>query len=111
MRARNRLVTRFRSVATLGQSFTPCAAAMSSFDSTPTRTRFVVAGWLCGLSGILYLDRICMSQAVVPIQRELDLSNTEVSLVLMAFTLAYGIFAVPAGWLGDRYGPRKMLSA
>jgi len=80
-------------------------------EIAPTRTRFVLAAWLCGLSGILYLDRICMSQAVVPIQREFNLSNTEVSLVLMAFTLAYGIFAVPAGWLGDRFGPRKTLSA
>ena len=51
----------------------------STPDLTPTRARFVVAAWLCGLSGILYLDRICMGQAVVPIQRELGLSNTQMS--------------------------------
>lgn len=79
-------------------------------DISPTRARFIVAAWLCGLSGILYLDRICMGQAVVPIQRELGLSNTGMSYVLMSFTLAYGLFAVPAGRWGDKRGPRSVLS-
>jgi ACS family glucarate transporter-like MFS transporter len=79
-------------------------------DISPTRARLVVAAWLCGLSGILYLDRICMGQAVVPIQRELGFSNSEMSLVLMSFTLAYGLFAVPAGRWGDRKGPRSVLA-
>jgi MFS transporter, ACS family, glucarate transporter len=82
----------------------------SELDISPTRARFIVAAWLCGLSGILYLDRICMGQAVVPIQKELGLSNSEMSLVLMSFTLAYGLFAVPVGWWGDRRGPRSVLS-
>lgn len=76
----------------------------------PTRARFVVALWLCGLSGLLYLDRICMSQAVVPIQEELGLTNTQMSFVLMSFTLAYGLFAVPAGSWSDKRGPRAVLS-
>ncbi len=80
-------------------------------DLTPTRARFVVAAWLCGLSGILYLDRICMGQAVVPIQNELGLSNSQMSLVLMSFTLAYGLFAVPVGRWGDKTGPRSVLAS
>lgn len=75
-----------------------------------SRTRFVLVFWLCGLTGILYLDRICMSQAVVPIQAELGLSNTEISYVLMAFTLAYGLFEIPTGRMGDRFGSRKVLT-
>lgn len=77
---------------------------------SPTRARFVVAGWLCGLSGLLYLDRICMGQAVVPIQTELGLTNTAMSYALMSFTLAYGLFAVPTGRLGDTVGPRAVLA-
>ena len=46
----------------------------------------------------------------MPIQHELELTNTEVSYVLMAFTLAYGLFAVPAGRWGDRFGPRTVLT-
>jgi MFS family permease len=78
--------------------------------ATPTRARYVLIAWLCGLSLLLYLDRICMSKAVKPIREELDLSKTEMSYVMMAFTLAYGIFAVPAGQLGDRFGPRIVLA-
>ena len=37
----------------------------------PTRARFVVLGVLCLLSGILYLDRICMSAAIDSIQTDL----------------------------------------
>jgi MFS family permease len=70
----------------------------------------VLAGWLCALAAILYLDRICMSQAVKPIQDELDLSNSEMSYVLMAFTLAYGIFEIPTGRWGDVVGGRAVLT-
>ncbi len=76
----------------------------------PTRTRFTLAFWLCGLSAILYLDRICMAQAVAPIQRELGLSNSEISYVMMAFALAYGLFEIPSGRLGDRLGSRSVLT-
>ncbi|OWK47202.1 MFS transporter [Fimbriiglobus ruber] len=79
------------------------------FDK-PTRARFVLVLWLCGLSAVLYLDRICMSQAVVPIQKELDLSDSEISYVLMAFSLAYGLFEIPTGRLGDRRGSRFLLT-
>lgn len=76
----------------------------------PTRTRFAVLGVLCLLSGILYLDRICISAALDSIQKDLKLSNTEISYVLMAFTLAYGLFEVPTGRWGDRLGARRVLT-
>lgn len=75
----------------------------------PTRARLTAAGWLCGLAGLLYLDRVCMGQALGPIQKELELSNTQMSLAAMAFTLAYGLCAVPAGRWADRVGPRAAL--
>lgn len=70
----------------------------------------VVLGVLCLLSGVLYLDRICISQALPSIREDLNLSNTETSYVLMAFTLAYGLFEVPTGRWGDRYGARRVLT-
>ena len=76
----------------------------------PTRARFVVVAWLCTLAGVLYLDRICMAQALPFIQEEFKLSGTAVAVVLMAFTLAYGLFEVPSGWLGDRIGARSVLT-
>jgi MFS family permease len=76
----------------------------------PTRTRFVVLGVLCLLSGILYLDRICISAALDSIQRDVGLTNKQASYVLMAFTLAYGLFEVPTGRWGDLLGARRVLT-
>jgi sugar phosphate permease len=76
----------------------------------PTRTRVVVLAVLCLLAGILYLDRICLSAALDSIQADLRLTNTECSYVLMAFTLAYGLFEVPTGRWGDRIGGRRVLT-
>lgn len=72
--------------------------------------RYVVLAWLCALSGILYLDRICISAALGRISEELQISNTGGSFVLMAFTLAYGLFEVPTGRWGDAWGARKVLT-
>jgi ACS family glucarate transporter-like MFS transporter len=80
-------------------------------DSAPaSRARYVVVLWLCGMAGVLYIDRICMGQAAEPIQRELRLSDRQLSYVAMAFTLAYGLFEVPTGRLGDRFGGRRVLT-
>jgi len=83
---------------------------MSLPADRPTRARFVLVLWLCGLAGVLYLDRICMAQAARPIADDLGLSNLDLSYVHMAFTLAYGLFEVPTGRLGDRFGSRAVLT-
>lgn len=82
----------------------------SSAPDRPSRARHVLVLWLCGLSSLLYLDRICMSQALKPIRDDLGLSKTEMGYALMSFTLAYGLFAIPAGRLGDTIGPRVVLT-
>ena len=81
-------------------------------DSTsrPTKIRFVVLVLLCSLAFVLYIDRVCISQAAVPIKEELGLSDTQMSFVFMAFTLAYGLFEVPTGHWGDRVGSRAVLT-
>src|SRR5262245_44444071 len=83
---------------------------MSRPGVAPTRVRLLVLVFLCVLMFVLYLDRVCISQAVNNIQDDLDLSNTKMSIVLMAFTLAYGLFEVPTGHWGDRIGARAVLT-
>jgi MFS family permease len=75
----------------------------------PTRVRHGVLLFLCLLSFILYLDRVCVGQATVPIQNELKLTDSQMGWVHAAFTIAYGIFEVPTGHWGDRYGSRGVL--
>src|SRR5262245_41731680 len=81
-----------------------------SLDPRPSRARLTLVGLLCALTFALYIDRVCIAQAVEPIQQELQLSNTQMSYVLMAFTLAYGLFEVPTGRWGDRVGSRAVLT-
>ena len=76
----------------------------------PTRVRYIALGFLCSMAFVLYLDRVCISQALVPMKDEFGLTNTQTSFVLMAFTLAYGLFEIPTGRWGDRYGSRRVLT-
>jgi MFS family permease len=65
---------------------------------------------LCLLSFILYLDRICIGQAARSIREELEISRTKMGFVFGAFTVAYGLFEIPAGHRGDRHGSRRVLT-
>ncbi len=88
----------------------PAHDAVTAASSKMTKARFKVLGVLCLLSGVLYLDRICISAAVDSIQTDLKITNTQTSYFLMAFTLAYGLFEIPTGRWGDRLGARRVLT-
>ncbi len=75
----------------------------------PTNVRYGVLGFACVLSMITYLDRVCMNIIAPYIEKEFSLSDTQLGWLFGAFTLAYSVFEVPTGWLGDRFGPRKTL--
>lgn len=62
------------------------------------------------LSVVTYLDRVCINSAGPEMQRALGLSNAQWGMVLASFLAAYGLFEVPGGWLGDRFGPRAVLT-
>src|SRR5262249_52684293 len=74
------------------------------------RLRYLVLGMLVLLSVVTYLDRICIGVAASDIQKDLDLSDQQWGWVLGAFLLAYGLFEIPSGALGDRIGQRKVLT-
>src|SRR5262245_20663394 len=75
----------------------------------PTRVRYAVLGWLCALSMITYIDRVCIKQVQGDMQRDLGLTGRQFSWAFAAFALAYALFEIPAGWLGDRLGPKRVL--
>jgi MFS transporter, ACS family, glucarate transporter len=81
-----------------------------ALTAPPTRARLGVLGMLSSLALVLYLDRVCIGQAAVSIQRDLGLTNTQFGWALGAFTIAYGLFEVPTGRWGDRYGSRGVLA-
>lgn len=74
--------------------------------SVPYRFRVLVL--LTSLTTLTYLDRICISIVGVRMKSDLHLNNEQFGWVLAAFALAYAVFEIPSGMLGDRIGPRKI---
>jgi MFS family permease len=66
---------------------------------------------LCLLYLILYVDRVNISTAAPLIRKDLGLSNAEFGLAASAFAYPYAFFQLVGGWLGDRFGPRRVLIA
>ena len=58
---------------------------------------------------ITYLDRVTISLVGVRIKAAFHLSNTQFGWVLSAFVLAYALFEIPSGLMGDRIGQRRVL--
>jgi len=73
----------------------------------PYRYRILIL--LFFLTFITYLDRITISLVGVRIKEAFHLSNEQFGWVVGAFALAYAIFEIPSGMLGDRLGQRKVL--
>ena len=82
----------------------------STKASKPTKTRWWILLLISLMYLIAYMDRSNISVAQPEIAKEFGLSKTAMGLVLAAFTWAYALGQVPAGWLGDRFGPRKVLA-
>lgn len=77
----------------------------------PTRVRYWVIVFAVSLACIQYLDRISISSAaaVPAIRRDLGLTEIQMGWVFGIFGIAYVIFDIPGGYLGDWMGPRKVL--
>ena len=70
--------------------------------------RYRVLIFLFFLTFITYLDRVCISLVGVRIKTEFNLTNEQFGWVLGAFSLAYALFEIPSGVLGDRIGQRAV---
>ncbi|GAA4714746.1 MFS transporter [Brevibacillus fulvus] len=57
-----------------------------------------------------YLDRSNLSIANTTIAAEFGLSSTQMGLLLSAFLWPYALANLPAGWLVDKLGPKKMFA-
>ena len=62
------------------------------------------------LSVITYLDRVCISVAGPRMQDALNIGPEKWGWVTGVFTLAYAVFELPSGALGDRIGARRVLT-
>ena len=88
----------------------PVTARAPVASEAPTNARRTLLWYSASLAALLYLDRVCISQSQSAISTELGLTKNDMGTVMSVFSLAYMLFEVPGGWLGDRIGPRAVIT-
>ena len=79
--------------------------------ATAITIRYRIVGLLAGFSLVAYILRMNISVAAKFMMPDLGLTQIQMGQVFSAFMLGYALFQVPWGILGDRSGPRRMLTA
>jgi len=82
---------------------------MTPNPSAPSRARYGVVVFGVLLAAIQYVDRVCIAKAAPLIEHDLKLDKEDMGWIFAAFTIAYALFEIPTGLLGDKFGPRKTL--
>jgi sugar phosphate permease len=72
--------------------------------------RHVVLGLTVAAYMITYMDRQVLATTRPAIMEELGISLVAMGWVTFAFRMAYALFQVPGGWLGDTIGARRALT-
>lgn len=84
----------------------------STVQSFPVLRESRQRGWLAALlfAGMVlcYAHRGALSVAAPFMMKELGLSPGTMGLLLSAFFWSYALMQVPAGWLADRFGARRI---
>lgn len=83
---------------------------MPAGSARPSWGRWYVLLLISLMYLITYLDRVNISAAAPVISKEFGFDKITMGFIFGAFTFAYALFQVPGGWLGDRFGPRRMLT-
>ena len=76
----------------------------------PTRVRWRILGLLLLISIITYIDRVNISVTARQMMPSLGLTDLQMGQIFSAFVLGYALFQVPGGWMGDKWGPRRVLT-
>lgn len=77
--------------------------------ATRVRYQIIAASTLAAV--MLYLDRVCIAEIAKldEFRDSLSMTETQIGSIMSAAYLTYALSQVPAGWLSDRFGARKML--
>ena len=87
----------------------PLTAPLRLLAQPATKQRYWLIVFAVTLAILAYIDRVAISYAAPLISSDLGLSRSEMGAIFSAFALAYALFEIPGGWLGDRMGPRRVL--
>jgi ACS family glucarate transporter-like MFS transporter len=76
-----------------------------------TRVRWFLVLWLFALSAVSYLDRVNLSIAGGSIADAYHLTDVQLGPIFSALVAGYALFQTVGGYLADRFGPRRVLTA
>ncbi len=82
---------------------------MSAYEGK-NPSRGTIVGILTGLSLVNYIARSNISVAAKFIKPEFGLNDIQMGQVFSSFLIGYSLFQIPAGRMGDRFGPRVVLA-
>ncbi|MDB5675400.1 MAG: transporter [Sphingomonas bacterium] len=74
------------------------------------KKRHAVVGLLAALSVITFLDRMAIAVTGPSIQKDLGISTEQWGWVLGSYVIAYALFEIPSGAMGDARGYRRELT-
>ena len=80
-------------------------------STTATRVRWVVMGFVMAIMAVTALNRLNLSIAGKYIEAEFSFDTISMGRVFSAFLWGYGLFQIPWGYVCDRIGPRRTLTA
>ena len=75
----------------------------------PFKATNVVLALLCAMYFITYVDRVNVGAAAESIQDEFGLTNVQLGYIFSAFAWPYLILQFAGAWMGDHFGPRRVL--
>ena len=73
-------------------------------------SRWRLLAFLFLISVMTYVDRVNIAVAGAQMGNALGLSRVKLGAMFSAFALGYALFQIPGGWLGDRYGHKRVLT-
>src|SRR5437867_3174190 len=77
-------------------------------DERPTAVRYIVLVMLALAAAVAYLTRV-LGAVNTTIAEELRYSDDQMGAILANFFVGYVWLQVPGGWLGGRFGVRRVL--
>jgi MFS transporter, ACS family, glucarate transporter len=75
-----------------------------------SRIRYRVLAAACSLAVVAYLHRVGFAMAAPYLKTQTGLTDRDLSYLMAAFMLAYGVVEIPFGLLGDKLGVRHVLA-
>lgn len=79
-------------------------------SGAPSVVRYQVLAAACSVAVIAYIHRVGFASASPDIQKDLGFSERDIGGLMTAFVLAYALFEMPWGILGDKLGVRHVLT-